>query len=610
MLIKVLYQNNEYDAVNPLFLDKLIASGKIKKILRSEGWATIGIDPMRGTGGYYGGPERRNKSLLELLKDEDKTKEQLINELLELRQRIVELEASAIRQKEVEKALQESEQRFRQIAESSGEFIWEVDVNGLYTYANPVVEEILGYKPEEIIGKKHFYDFFDPDIKDALRKAAFEVFAKKTVLRNFINPNIHKNGNTVILETSGLPVIDNQGNLLGYRGSDRDITLRKKAEVALKESEERYKRMVSAVTTYTYSVGVREGVAVSTQHSVGCIPVTGYNPEDYEADPYLWYSMIHPDDRTMVENSTKEILAGHEVSPIEHRIIRRDGKVVWVRNTMVPFYDVNGRLTRYDGMIENITERKLAEEKIQELNRELEQHIFELTEANKELDAFNYSVSHDLQTPLIVIGGLIRRFLKVYDDKLDANGIEMLNTIQMHAQKMERLIKDLLSFFRLGRQQLKSTEIDMEALVTTALDELNPLSDGRMIKFDIKILPPGYGDAALIKQVFINLLSNAIKLTTPKDIAVVEVGYRVEEDEIIYYVKDNGIGFDPQYADKLFSTFHQLPSTKEFGGTGIGLSIVQRIINRHGGRVWADGKLNEGATFYFTLPTLPTLSAK
>jgi PAS domain S-box-containing protein len=602
MLIKVLYQNNEYNAVNPLLLDNLIASGKIKKFLRSEGWATIGIDPIRGTGGYYDGPERRNKSLLELLKDKDKSKEQLINELLEIRQRIVELEASAIRQKEVGEALQESEQRFKQIAESSGEFIWEVDVNGLYTYANPVVEEILGYKPEEIIDKKHFYDFFDPDIKDALRKAAFEVFSKKTVIRNFINPNIHKNGNTVILETSGLPVIDNQGNLLGYRGSDRDITLRKKAEVALRESEERYKRMVSAVTTYTYSVGVSEGVAVSSQHSVGCIPVTGYNPEDYEADPYLWYSMIHIDDRIMVENSIKEILAGHEVSPIEHRIIRRDGKVVWVRNTMVPFFDVNGRLTRYDGMIENITERKLAEEKIQELNKKLERHIFELTEANKELDAFNYSVSHDLQIPLIVIGGFIRRFLKTYDDKLDANGIEMLNTIQMHAQKMERLIKDLLSFSRLGRQQIKSTEIDMGALVTTALDQLKPLSYGKIIKFDIEALPPGYGDAALIELVFINLLSNAIKFTTPKDIAVIEVGCRVEESEIIYYVKDNGIGFYPQYADKLFSTFHQLPGTKKFEGTGVGLSIVQRIINRHGGRVWAEGKVNEGATFYFSLP--------
>src|SRR3989304_5476179 len=460
---------------------------------------------------------------------EEKTKEQLNNELIELRRRITELETSEIKLKEIENALQKSEERFRQIAESSGEFIWEVDVHGVYTYANPIVDEILGYRPEELIGTKHFYDFFHPDIKETFKKAAFEVFAKKAVFRNFINPNVHKNGNTVILETSGLPVLDSTGNLLGYRGSDRDITLRKKAEVALRESEERYKRMVSTVTAYTYSVGVSEGVAVSTQHSMGCIQVTGYNPEDYESDPYLWCKMIYPDDKMMVETSVKEVLAGHEVSPIEHRIMHRDGKVVWVRNTIVPFYDVNGRLTRYSGMIEDITERKLAEEKIKKLN------------------------------------------------------------------------KELLLFSSLGRKDIKPVKIDMRNLMTTALNEINSLLEGRMIKFDIKVLPPVYGDIGLIKQVLVNLLSNAIKFTRSKDMAVIEVGCKVKENENTYYVKDNGIGFDTNDTDKLFSPFYRLPEAKEFEGTGIGLSIVQRIINRHGGRVWADGKINQGATFYFSL---------
>jgi PAS domain S-box-containing protein len=602
MLIKVVYSDNKHDMVDPFLLDELIASGKIKKFLRSEGWATVGIDPIRGTGGYYKGPERRSYSLLKLLKVEEKTKEQLNNELVELHQRIAELEASEIKRKEIEKALQKSEERFRQIAECSGEFIWEIDVNGLYTYANPVVEEILGYRPEELIGKKHFYDFFHPDIRETFKKAAFEVFEKKAVFRNFINPNVHKNGNTVILEASGLPVLDSKGDLLGYRGSDRDITLRKKAEVALRESEERYKRMVSAVTTYTYSVEVSEGVAVSTQHSVGCIQVTGYKPEDYESDSYLWHKMIYPDDKMTVETSVKEILAGHEVSPIEHRLIRRDGRVVWVRDTMVPYYDVNGRIFRYDGLIEDITERKLAEEKIQKLNEQLEQKVSELMEANKELEAFNRYVSHDLQTPLIIIGGYIHRLLKICADKLNTNEMDMLTTIQMSAQKMGRLIKDLLAFSRSGRQEINLAEIDMKNLIITSLDEIRPLFNGRMIKFDIKELLPCYGDKTLIKQVLINLLSNAIKFTSSKDVAVIEVGCRVEENETIYYVKDNGIGFDSHNTDKLFSPFYRLPEAKEFEGTGIGLSIVQRILNRHGGRVWAEGKINEGAVFYFSLP--------
>ncbi len=665
------------------------------------------------------------------MKDEEKTKEQFINELLELRQRIAELEKSEIKRKEVEKALQHSEERFRQVAESSGEFIWEVDINGLYTYANPVVEEILGYKPDELIGKKHFYNFFHPDVMDTLKKAAFEVIAKKEVFRNFVNPNVHKNGNTVILETSGSPVIDDKGTLLGYRGSDRNVTERKKAEdtlreseekyrtvsdftydweywidpsdkyiyvspsceritgyraeellanpdlldeiihpdylglvknhmseilsnsgdvnhidfriirrsgenrwishccqpvfsndgrflgrrgsnrditarkqieEALKKSEERYKKLVKAVTAYTYSVQVSEGRATSTNHSSGCIPITGYNPEDYKSDPFLWHSMIHPDDRMMAEDSVKEILVGHKIPPIEHRIIRSDGKVVWVRNTMVPYYALNGLLIRYDGLIEDVTERKLAEEKIQKLNEQLEQKVLELMEANKELEAFNRSVSHDLQTPLIIIGGFAKRLLKFCGDKLDTDEIDMINAIQMSAQKMERFIKDLLLFSRSGRQEIKPVKIDMRNLMTTVIDELKTLTNGRMIKFDIKAFPPAYGDMGLMKQVLVNLLSNAIKFTHSKDMAVIEVGCRVEENENIYYVKDNGIGFYSEYTDKLFTPFYRLPDAKEFEGTGVGLSIVERIIHRHGGRVWAEGKVNEGATFFFSLP--------
>jgi PAS domain S-box-containing protein len=610
----------------------------------------------------------------------------LRNRQLLLQQTLKEI----VGRKEVEKALQESEERFRQVAECSGEFIWEVDVNGLYTYANPVVEEILGYKPEEIIGKKHFYDFFHPDIRETLKKAAFEIVAKKAVFKNYINSNVRKNGDTVILETSGLPVIDNQGNLLGYRGSDRDITERKKAdedirvseekyrtvadftydwedwldpsgkfiyvspscewitgyhrnefldfdlvikithpddrelleqhfheilngsvavhnidfriinrsgemrwishccqpvyskdgtflgrrgsnrditkrkeieeelkgltsdlkrfndelsaindqleteirvriktEDELKESEERYKSMVGAVTAYTYSVDLSQIGAISTKHSKGCIPVTGYNPGDYASDPHLWHQMIYPDDKMIVENLINEILTGHKVPPIEHRIIRRDNTVIWVRDTMVPYYDGNGCLIRYDSLIEDITERKLAEDKIQNLNNELEQKVLELTYVNKELEAFNRSVSHDLQTPITIIGGYARRLLKICSDKIDTNEIDMLTTIQMSAQTIERLIKDLLAFSRSGRQEIKPAEINMGNLVRTVLDELNPLSEGRMIKFDIKALPPIYGDMGLVKQVLFNLLSNAIKFTSQKNMAVIEVDYDV-----------------------------------------------------------------------------------
>jgi light-regulated signal transduction histidine kinase (bacteriophytochrome) len=172
----------------------------------------------------------------------------------------------------------------------------------------------------------------------------------------------------------------------------------------------------------------------------------------------------------------------------------------------------------------------------------------------------------------------------------------------MSAQKMDRLIKDILAFSRSGRQEIKPVQIDMKKLVSVVLEELKPLFEKRTINFEIKALSPAYGDISLIKQVLVNLISNAVKFTNTREIAIVEVGCRVEENENIYYVKDNGIGFDSEHIDKLFAPFHRLPEAKEFEGTGIGLSIVERIINRHGGQVWAEGKINDGATFYFSLP--------
>ncbi|MDD5300126.1 MAG: ATP-binding protein [Gallionella sp.] len=253
----------------------------------------------------------------------------------------------------------------------------------------------------------------------------------------------------------------------------------------------------------------------------------------------------------------------------------------------------------------NWTLDKLAksEAEVNNLNKELGRHVAEIEAANKELEAFSYSVSHDLRAPLRAIDGFSRSLLDDHADKLDDEGKRLLNVVCSSAQKMGQLIEDLLVYSRAGRQEVSTSEVDMENLARVALDDLQWATAGRDLFVEIKPLPPAHGDLSMLRQVWFNLISNAIKFTRPKSPAQIEVGGTAGETELVYYVKDNGVGFNMQYVDKLFGVFQRLHRADEFEGSGIGLASVKRIITRHGGRVWAEGKINEGATIYFALPT-------
>jgi light-regulated signal transduction histidine kinase (bacteriophytochrome) len=262
-------------------------------------------------------------------------------------------------------------------------------------------------------------------------------------------------------------------------------------------------------------------------------------------------------------------------------------------------------LRRWRELRDEITERKRAEKEIKKLNEALERRTFELEAANKELEAFGYSVSHDLRTPLIVIGGFSRLLLKKYLGHLDSKGQHYLSVIRTSTQNMCQLIDDLLGFFHLGHQKIEPSNIDIGEIAEALFEELKNIAPGRMLQLDIKPLPPAHGDRSMIRQIFMNLLSNAIKFTRSKETGMIEIGGWIQNGENIYYVKDNGAGFDMEKANKLFGVFQRLHNPEEFEGNGVGLALVQRIIHQHGGRVWAEGKVNEGATFYFSLPSTP-----
>ncbi|MHB1955455.1 MAG: sensor histidine kinase [Sulfobacillus sp.] len=285
----------------------------------------------------------------------------------------------------------------------------------------------------------------------------------------------------------------------------------------------------------------------------------------------------------------------------EYDLVRKDGSILPISLSATAIFDEDGDYLMSRSTLFDITERRKAQEQITRLNDDLQLHAEQLEAANKEMESFSYSVSHDLRSPLRAIDGFSKILEEDYGGRIDDEGKRLLKVIRVNSQKMGNLIDDLLTFSKLGRKSMEKTIVDMEELARSASAEVfSGPSD--MAKLEIAPIPPSFGDRTLLRQVWINLLSNALKFSGKNDTAQVRVeGFR-GDGETVYSVQDNGAGFDMRFYNKLFGVFQRLHAQEEFSGTGVGLAIVQRVVNRHGGRVWAEGEVGKGATFFFSLP--------
>ena len=497
------------------------------------------------------------------------------------------------------KQADEASRLFGSIVENSDDAIISKTLDGMVVTWNKSAERIYGYSVEEMVGQPlaritppdRAYEL--PEILDDLRRGAR--------IEHFETERLRKDGSRICVSLTISPIQNSRGYVVGASVIARDITQHKLAEKELALSERRYRSLVFATAQVVWTTNAQGDVVDDTMLR----EFTGQGLEEMRGRG--WMDALHPEDRDRIADQWSRSVKGRSFYDMEYRLRRHDGEYRWMAVHGVPVMEADGTIREWVGTCADIHDRKLAEEEVRKLNEELELRVAtrtaELQVANQELESFAYSVSHDLRAPLRAVDGFSRILLEEYASQLPGEAQHYLSMARKNAVQMGVLIDDLLAFSRLSRQPLSKQPIAPAALVRQVIEDLRSEQDGRQVEILVGELPSCEGDPKLLKQVYVNLLSNGLKYTVKREIARIEVGstFAPGSDDPVYYVRDNGVGFDMRYADKLFGVFQRLHGAQEYPGTGVGLAIVQRIVHRHGGRVWANAAVNEGATFYFVL---------
>lgn len=478
----------------------------------------------------------------------------------------------------------ETKELLAKVTGSVTDMLYALDKELRYIYWNSASEVMTGLKSIDVIGK-HVTDVFPEDATTAKAMASYRrvLQSGKPESSVFEYKSMRK---TSILEINIYPLGE------GISVFARDITEQKNAERKLEIERKKLRQILDYIPEGIYMVNESYDIEY-----VNPVLIEKYGPIEGKK----CYEFFLKFDAPCPWCKNDQILSGQ---PIRwERRSERSGRIYDLID--IPVFNDDGSISKLQ-VVHDITDMRTYQEKVERLNVELEARVAERTTqleaVNKELEAFAYSVSHDLRAPLRAVDGYSRIIEEDYVNVLDSEGLRLFGVIKRNIKKMDQLILDLLALSRVNRTELVKSKIDMIAMVNSLFNEVVTVELREKVKFTVQNLPEVYGDSVMMKQVWINLLSNALKFSATREVITIEVGGYSENGTNTYYVKDNGVGFNQKYANKVFEIFQRLHSSKEFEGTGVGLSIVQRIIHRHGGSVRAEGEENQGATFYFSIP--------
>lgn len=501
--------------------------------------------------------------------------------------------------KQAEIALQESRELFESFMQYSPTTAFIKDRSGRYLYVNSFIEKTFKRSRNEWLGKTDF-DLFPSEAAQQWRENDLLVLNEGKTLQALETVPLEDGDHYFI--SFKFPLQNLAGEQL-IAGMSLDISEQKRTEAALRESEARFRHLAD---TAPVLIWMSDTTKLCNYFNKSWLDFTGRTMEQELGNG--WLEDVHPDDFQHCFDTYTSSFEARQEFKMEYRLRRFDGEYRWVLDHGIPRYTPDGEFLGYIGSCIDIHDRKQAEEQIRQLNEELEYRVKQRTEqlqaTNKELEAFSYSVSHDLRAPLRHINGFVDLLQKRIGTSaaLDKTSHHYLKTISDTTKEAGKLVDDLLSFSRMGRTEMRLTTIDLNQLWQEVWRDMQQDIDGRNIEWQIDSLPIVQADPTMLRLVLRNLVENAVKYTRPRTQAKIQINSTSNEHETIICVRDNGVGFDMQYVNKLFGVFQRLHTNEQFEGTGIGLANVQRIIHRHGGQVWAEAELDRGAAFYFSLP--------